>query len=84
MNIEQEKEKLKVVVYKFTAELHKKLFKKIEEGYEGWNEIKNKEMIKSTLIDKLKKGLTGDNLVDIANYCMFLWNIEKTISEENI
>jgi len=67
INIEQEEEKLRVIAYKFTAEQHEKLFKKIEEGYEGWDDIKNKEMIKSGLINNLKKGLTGDNLVDIAN-----------------
>ena len=52
-----------------------KLELKEKEGFTGWNNPENKKLLKGGFEEHICKALTQDNLVDIANYCMFLWNL---------
>ncbi len=63
------------------AEFHdamlRKLIQKMFEGHTGWNKKENYHVIKANLIEHFGRGLEGDNLVDIANFCMMLWRLGR-------
>ena len=70
--------KLRTAWLKFNYASYKKLAAKEKRGFAGWDKQKNKELLERGLIEHIKKPLTQRNLIDIANYCNFLWNlIEK-------
>ena len=71
--IEEEKEKLQKVVTAFAKAMLVKLHNKVEEGYKGWDSETYKEDIKVCLKQHVEKG----DPVDIANFCMMLWNLEN-------
>jgi hypothetical protein len=76
-------------VDEFAEAMKKKLAKKERDGWEGWNCAKNEIGLKESLLRHLsrrcscgswvpRRGLfEPSNLVDIANFCMFLWTIAK-------
>ncbi len=79
-NIEAQGEeilKLHFVVSRFSEKMFAKLRKKQDAGDEGWDEPDMKEFLIAGFLDHLDKPLTKNNLVDIANYCMFLYYQEE-------
>jgi hypothetical protein len=77
---DEEEEDLARLVDDFSGIMLKKLIeKKRSEGYEGWDEpsISNIDGLWDQLTDHVEKGSDHDNLVDIANFCAFLWNLRK-------
>ena len=78
---EEEEAKLLELVEDFGAAMFLKLVQKKRDGYEGWDENTAKNVM--TLKEGLDNHLDGmdkfdrSNLVDIANFCAFLWNLEK-------
>ena len=70
-----ERKKLRFASYEFNHACIKKLEAKQKEGYSGWDEPKNKDNLESLFKEHTNRPLTQRNLVDIANFCMFLWNI---------
>jgi len=73
-----EEKLLRALVNKFGKAMLDKLDKKYSEGYKGWYEDNenNIEYLENALLDHFKKPLAKENLVDIANFCAFLWNIK--------
>ena len=80
---EDEKARLEKAVDKFAYKMKKKLIKKFEEGYRGWDSKENKEIIANKLQDNCvtaleefdKNGLTDKakkEFIDIANLAMML------------
>ena len=67
--------KLRVACYEFLNACMEKIKEKEEEGYGGWDKPELIKYLEEGLIEHTKKILTQDNLVDIANYCIFLWNL---------
>ena len=63
-----------------------KLKEKEKEGWIGWDNPHWKEAFKKRIKDLPQFELTQNNLVKIANYCNFLWNLigaEKEVKEIN-
>ena len=52
-----------------------KLKEKEKEGYTGWDNPDWKKAIRRIIKDRSQLELTQKHLVNIANYCMFLWNL---------
>ena len=52
-----------------------KLEKKEKEGWVGWDDPKCKDGFKDEIDLHLQATITQDVLVDISNYCNFLWNL---------
>jgi len=52
-----------------------KLEEKEKAGWGGWDKTYNKELFEEDVTIRAKKPLTQSNLVDISNYCNFLWNL---------
>ena len=60
-----------------------KLEKKEKEGYIGWDDPKNAMGFKSEIEEHFKREIiTQDDLVDISNYCNFLWNGKEAEKEK--
>ena len=78
--------KLRIACYEFHNARMAKLEFKEHAGYLGWDIIPFKEDLQKDLISHTEKPLTQYNLVDIANYCNFLWNLiekERELITEN-
>lgn len=74
-------------VERFTEAMHAKMTTKRAEGRGGWHREGKGESnpetwgcstrgLQQALRNHIARGLTGSNLVDIANFCMMVWNRE--------
>ncbi|RLG36446.1 MAG: hypothetical protein DRO01_08115 [Thermoproteota archaeon] len=75
--------KLKAVLDDFSKAMYDKLMAKYrKEGYRGWDSPECEKFLIAGLIEHVSKSYSGnfspDSLIDIANYCMFLWNLKKS------
>ena len=61
---------------KFSEKCFIKLTKKLGEGYTGWD-IDECELYRQKLMKLSKEKLTQKALVNISNYCSFLWYREE-------
>ena len=52
-----------------------KLKEKEKEGYTGWDNPDWEKAFENIVKDRSQLELTQKNLVNISNYCMFLWNL---------
>lgn len=66
----------------FNFEMVTKTLKKAQEGYFGWNDPANEHLLVEGLIKHLDKPMSPENLIDVAIYCMFLWNLRKGITPD--
>ena len=74
-------EKLFNALMKFIRVCDAKLTEKEEKGWVGWdNPEYEKEFEGEIVIQSLP--LTQNDCVNIANYCMFLWNLKEIRKEE--
>ena len=62
---------------KFNLACFAKLREKQKLGWIGWDKPENKRLLEAKLIQHIKKPLTRDNLIDISNFCNFLWNLKE-------
>jgi hypothetical protein len=78
---------------RFSKEMHDKMMDKRAEGRGGWHRPVSyyrqdrgdvtetygctKRSLQQALRNHIAKGLTGSILVDIANFCMMIWNREN-------
>lgn len=69
------KVKLRSFWLRFNYACYKKLAVKERRSFIGYSDPNNKETLEKGLKDHIKKGFGQSNLVDIANYCNFLWNL---------
>ena len=60
---------------KFNYACYKKLAAKESRGFAGWDKQKNKIILEDGFYEHARKPLTQSNLIDISNYCIFLWNL---------
>ena len=79
---EEEYKKLKKVLNGFSEMMLAKLMKKYDEdGYTGWDRENFKEVLISGLKEHIHKcysdNFSPSSLIDIANYCMFLWYLNS-------
>ena len=73
--------KLLSATMKFNLACLNKLTEKEKAGWTGWDS-EDYDGIFDSRIETLAKGeLTQNNLVNISNYCMFLWNIKELRKE---
>lgn len=56
----------------FSDAMHRKIVNKFKEGKRGWDDPSIKEPLKKALLEHFEKG----DMVDVANFAMFIWNIE--------
>ena len=69
---------------KFHLACVSKLQEKEKEGWEGWNNKKEKSYFEGRIMHDAFSKLTQKRLVHIANFCNFLWNlIEIQKGEDN-
>ena len=66
---------LRIACCEFNNACMKKLEEKEKKGWDSWNKPELTKYLENTLIEHTKKILTQENLVNIANYCNFLWNM---------
>ena len=60
----------------FAEEMKAKLIDKLTKGYSGWDDPEwSSEQIKKTLKEHLDK--SNSDMVDVANFAMFLWNRQE-------
>lgn len=60
----------------FREEMLNKLRDKVLQGRKGWDQYENKEKMIDKMIRKaILPNLTQKDLIDIAVYCMFIWNL---------
>ena len=70
-------EKIDRVMAEFRLAMLEKFYKKEAEGYDKWYEQPSWEMLVDGLLQHVgEKEFSADNLIDIALYCLFLWNLE--------
>jgi hypothetical protein len=77
-----EDERLSDMVTRFAAAMRSKLLRKRREGYRGWEDPTDSvvlEILRDGLNEHVAKYNAGDSkqLIDIANYCAMLWNIDS-------
>ena len=70
-----ERKKLRLASFEFNHACIKKLEAKQRQGYYGWDKVENKTNLESLFQEHKNRPLTQRNLIDIANFCMFLWNL---------
>lgn len=75
------KDELLEASMKFDMVCFNKLKAKERLGWSGWDDIENKDILEERFMKHIKKPLTQDNLVDIANFCNFLWNLIEAKKE---
>ena len=63
--------------YEFSKACRRRLEKKDKEGLTGWDDEYYKTEWQGRVRMLSTKRLTQKELVDIANYCMFLWHMLK-------
>ena len=79
----------RVGVERFAAAMHAKMKAKRAEGRGGWHRSYrgtggpetwgcSTTGLRQALRNHIRKGLTGSNLVDIANFAMMVWNRERS------
>ncbi len=83
---------LSIACNKFQIACMQKLEKKEKEGFTKWNDPNFKydlihklwahcvEYVGKYRDEEKNRETNKDNLVDIANFCIFLWNLEDRIS----
>lgn len=76
------KKLLRINCFKFHLACSQKLEKKEKEGFDGYYKSENKKQLEIDLLAHIAKGFTPDNLIDIANYCNFLWNLDEDAKEK--
>lgn len=67
------------VILAFSKDMLRKFHMKESIGWYGWNYPADKELLKEQLITHIKKGFDSGNLIDIALFCAFLWNINRFV-----
>jgi hypothetical protein len=72
-----EDSKLLEAIDNFQFAMKDRVLQKKDEGFTGWDNPDMKMQMQDDLNKHLRKELNSLNLVDIANYCMFLWNLEQ-------
>ena len=72
---------LRLACIDFEWACRKKLETKEKQGWFGWDNPDNKEKLERYLIEHTEKPLTQRNLIDIANFCNFLWNLIENKKE---
>ena len=72
-----EEDKLFNCSMEFIRACDRRLTEKEGEGWTAWDNLKNKELFANRLIKHILKEFTQESLIDISNYCMFLWNFIK-------
>jgi len=77
-----ESARLSRLVSYFADAMREKLWKKLNQGYSGWNDDTDPglhEMLLEKLFEHVDKVKAGDRkqLVDIANLCAMLWNLDQ-------
>lgn len=60
------------VVNRFVSLMELKFGEKNRDGYTGWDDPKNKDMI----LRKLKKNLDDGDYVDVGNLVVMLWSLD--------
>lgn len=70
-------QRLKLAWKKFNNACGRKLEEKGKEGYTEWDNPDFEWELKLKLKEHFKKEWTSENLVDIANFCNFLWNLRQ-------
>lgn len=78
----KDRDKLVVTLGKFSTEMRKRLLEKHETGYRGWDLNACKDEMENKLLAKANYIYIPDSdcikhCIDIANFAMFLWNLEK-------
>lgn len=73
---------LKMNCFKFHLACSQKMEMKEEEGFKGYDKSENKKQLESDLLEHIAKGFAPDNLIDISNYCNFLWNLNEDAKEK--
>lgn len=76
-----ERKKLRFASFEFNYACIKKLEAKQKQGYYGWDNPINKENLESLFKEHTNRPLTQRNLVDISNFCNFLWNLLEAQKE---
>jgi len=78
--------KLLSATMKFNLACLNKLAEKEKEGWVGWDNPEGKDGFKSEIEEhwQVKRELTQDDLVDISNYCNFLWNLKELPKEAKL
>ena len=72
---DRERKKLRVASCEFNHARMKKLVAKQKQGYYGWDDPTKRENLESLFREHTNRPLTQRNLIDIANFCDFLWNL---------
>ena len=67
------------LVHRFAAAMRHKLYDKAVEGYTGWNNPENIEMIQQKLLANVERG----DWVDVANLAAMLWGLEQSRERAN-
>lgn len=67
------------LVHRFAAAMRHKLYEKAAEGYTGWNNPENIEMIQQKLLANAERG----DWVDVANLAAMLWGLEQSRERAN-
>ena len=70
-----EMDAIAAVVGLFAEKMRQKMRAKHLEGWSGWDEPDLQPRIEGDLSEHISKGFDRENLVDIANLSMILWNM---------
>ena len=73
---------LQHLVDDFSDAMETKLIEKHHQGYRGWNNPANKDMIAKSLKEHVERGT--DEYVDIANLAAMMWNFERMEAADHI
>ena len=73
--------KLRLAKINFEYACHKKLEAKEKLGWKGWDDLEHKKEFEGKIVIQ-SLPLIQNDCVNIANYCMFLWNLMEMEKEE--
>lgn len=78
----EEKQRLREALDAFVFKMENRLYEKILEGFEGWDDVAWREGMENNLVTKANRvnWYSPDfkkNLIDIANLAMFLYTLKE-------
>ena len=81
--VNTEKQELDAAIDRFVVAMKKKLNAKRKQGWQGWNRKGWKQTLEQKLmLHVMYQFKKGNQEVDIANFCMFLWDLDNKVTKD--
>ena len=81
--LDEEATNLNALIDAFSSEQLNKLIRKMEEGYHGWDDPENLDLLYFKLKEHIERFPSKKNMIDIASLSAFIWGILHAEEKKN-